>query len=319
MQERRTYLLDPGESLIVNDDIDIQSERISQFVKDTGLSRDDLVSTPIPTLPMLDYASGERTSIRQFKGVTPDLLWHPYMWLPQRLAVREEWEFEDGQRITEPSDVWSIRVALEFNGTELYNQQEGSWLDVLALVGINLDNPTDYDRVDAWLKGTPDPDLDSIDLTEFLDSDDSKASDLAYTQAPWITARNTQYAALWVLRRLEQLDNQWEEAPDEQLKDYLTIILARAVHCLKDYAQEEDYDELSRMFTYLTSEEVEPNREDLKLARDRLEIVTFKTGKPAFELMSTLAPDEAESAEPAETETISETTPVGLLPASPGA
>jgi hypothetical protein len=54
----------------------------------------------------------------------------------------------------------------------LYDQTTGTWLDVLATVDIDVDQPRGQARVAAWLAGRPDSTLDGIDLTHLTSSQD---------------------------------------------------------------------------------------------------------------------------------------------------
>lgn len=50
----------------------------------------------------------------------------------------------------------------------LYNNLDGSWLDVLSLVNIDVFTPEGEARVDRWLKGASDPDLDNLSVAPLL-------------------------------------------------------------------------------------------------------------------------------------------------------
>ena len=90
----------------------------------------------------------------------------------------------------EPDSVWAIRVGLELVASGLYNPDDGSWLDVLALHGIDIDDPVDFARVEQWLRGVPDVVLDAIDLTSMVTSAENperavqSATDLASVLVP---------------------------------------------------------------------------------------------------------------------------------------
>ena len=50
----------------------------------------------------------------------------------------------------------------------LYNNLDGCWLDVPSLVNIDVFTPEGEARVDRWLKGAPDPDLDNLSVAPLL-------------------------------------------------------------------------------------------------------------------------------------------------------
>lgn len=53
----------------------------------------------------------------------------------------------------------------------LYNNLDGSWLDVLSLIGIDVFSPGGEARVSAWLKGASDPQLDGFSIAPLLHLD----------------------------------------------------------------------------------------------------------------------------------------------------
>lgn len=94
------------------------------------------------------------------------------MWLPPHLALRFKYRVVDrdaggtDEDVEVESDaIWATRVALELVHSGLYNPEDGTWLDVLAYHGLDVENPVDQARVELWLKGAPDGTLDAIDLT----------------------------------------------------------------------------------------------------------------------------------------------------------
>lgn len=166
--KRRPFLLDAGERLILTDSKDGQfirrtAERLAEFVDRTGIDAKDVVSDPFITTPVPVYRKGQR-----FRGLNPDLMWLPLFWLPESVALR--YQVRDGGPEPRPeTDVeWLTRIALEVQASGLYDADEGGWVDVLALYDLDIDNPVDHARVEAWLDGAEDETLDSIDLSGML-------------------------------------------------------------------------------------------------------------------------------------------------------
>ncbi len=97
------------------------------------------------------------------------MMWHPLLWLPDRLATRYTLVDDDGVCSTEPNDIWCLRVCLELQASGLYDADTGTWLDVLSLAGLDSHDPDAARRVDRWLTGGIDPALDRLDLAEHVD------------------------------------------------------------------------------------------------------------------------------------------------------
>lgn len=143
--------------------------RFEEFAGVTGLADHAIYSSPLLSVPIpryYDIPEGQR----RWKGVNPAVLWHPLFWLPPRVADRYELtgENEDETEL-EDDDTWALRVALEMTLSGLYDPADGSWVDILHLSGIDITTGAAQARVKAWLDGAPDPVLDAIDLSDYLD------------------------------------------------------------------------------------------------------------------------------------------------------
>ena len=165
---RRLFLAEPGESLILANSAITIAERHGEFAVLTGLSLDNIAVSPLVSIPMPIQSKSAGPRGWQ-SNAEPSAFWNPLFWLPQRVARR--YRFDDN---AEGSDIeteseWLVRVSLELTISELYNPADGTWLDILSVVGLDIDDPSVQDRVAAWLAGGADEDLDSIDLTETLD------------------------------------------------------------------------------------------------------------------------------------------------------
>lgn len=153
----RAFESSPGDSLLVPGDPAEDAYRQVQYRRLTGIDFDHLqisplVAIPIPTPPSDGF--GRRT---HWAGARAELLWHPLMWLPADLTQRVE---IDGQ--SENLDTFMVRVALELTDSGLYDVDSGRWVDVLALIGLDVDAPDDLDRVRRWMAGAADPLLDGL-------------------------------------------------------------------------------------------------------------------------------------------------------------
>jgi hypothetical protein len=174
-------------SLVPDEHLDIWG----RFCDDTGLSGEEVVSSvtcpvPVPRYPLRRCRPGARA----------EALWHPFLWLPAHIAFpRDDDEAGD-------DDLFALRVAMEAEATGLYDQGTGTWLDVCAAVGVDLDRPDGQARAWAWLDGAPDPSFDDIDLTD-------------WTMAPEGPYWASDVAAAVLQSRLEAV---WSESADAQLE-----------------------------------------------------------------------------------------------------
>lgn len=148
-----------------------QAIRLAVFCHETGISPNDVACSAFASVPAPVYRE-ESTS---WRGVRPEALWHPLFWLPPHLARRVI--LDDGiTQSPENDEVWLTRLAIELTTSGVYDEDEGTWIDVLARAGLDIDDPQDLARVAAWQEGNPDPVLDSIDLSDLMQAQDPQQS-----------------------------------------------------------------------------------------------------------------------------------------------
>ncbi len=166
---RRACLTSPGEPLLLARDPIESMMRFGQFAEQSGIDTTELVASRTVAVPLPIWPEQWSKGTRRWKGARSELMGHPLMWLPERLATRVEQPVEPkGWRRQETDDEWAIRVALEMTASGLYDQTTGTWLDVLGTVDIDIDEPRAQARVAAWLAGRLDRTLDGIDLTNLM-------------------------------------------------------------------------------------------------------------------------------------------------------
>ena len=218
MKNRRHYLLDPGEGLLLNNNADQMAERKGQFVEDSGLSYSELTVSPLPTVPLPLYpplSVGFPDGKRRWANTNPAFMWHPFMWLPARLSQRELWINDDGNENVEPESSWITRVSLEMVASGLYDSETGTWVDVMQLAGIDLTDPDQIQRIQYWLDGGADEELDQIDLSAFLIDDPERgeewASEDAYVETPGLEAitytRLAEHVLSWCKVALDKIED----------------------------------------------------------------------------------------------------------------
>lgn len=168
------------ESLLVPHNVFEVLLRERSFADATGLIIDrDYTLPPVSTYPLPIYpeewpvVNGVRR--KRWENLPADLAWHPLFWLPEHLrkhaAVDYVTDIDDTDHYEETENQYAIRVALEVSKSGLYDQATGTWVDVLHLYGLNVDESDDRKRVQAWLDGGDDPILDQIDLTTMFSPD----------------------------------------------------------------------------------------------------------------------------------------------------
>ena len=180
----KTFLLQPGDGLLISANIDTYAHHWDAYMEASGVPQGQLTNTPLATVPLPIYPDYWPRGHRRWAGTKPEFMWHPFMWLPPRLA--HPTQLADGT--TEPFGQWIVRVMMEVVFAELYNPETGEWLDVLASIGIDLDNPIDYLRVEGWLDGDQDAALDNIDLTVYLQGNEQGMVEMAAEDTPGMIA-----------------------------------------------------------------------------------------------------------------------------------
>ncbi len=195
---RRSFLLDAGQSLLLVDDPVRSAINYGLFKSQVGFtSGDDLVvsrMSPVP-FPVRAGRPGDASGRRRVAGVRPEAMWLPTLWLPADVTGRHRFEIRDGEVVDfgvgaprqggpfpegmyrESEELWVIRLCLELSESGVYDPYTGTWLDVLDLVGIDVDEPRSVQRVQAWLDGGADADLELLESGLELGAILSDASD----------------------------------------------------------------------------------------------------------------------------------------------
>lgn len=167
---RRTHLLGPGTALLLADTSLHAPVRLREFAAFSGIAPEDLIISPLCSVPLPLYNFAAKSpGARRWPGTRAEAMWHPLMWLPNRLAGRYTYpDPETSEQVRESDDLWIIRVALELTLSGLYDPETGTWVDILDSVGLDISNDVDLARVEEWLDGEPDEILDEIDLGAYL-------------------------------------------------------------------------------------------------------------------------------------------------------
>lgn len=239
--KRRTFLNEPDEKLILTSDPLAFVTRFDEFIDASGLPPERVLATPLISTPLPVASASENGTVAHWEEARASFMWHPLMWLPPHLALRYRYRViddaeggTDDDTETEPDDIWVIRVALELAYSGLYNPDDGTWLDILAFNGLDIENPVDLARVEAWLDGTPDETLDRIDLTNIVVNDDNpewalqSAKDLSDTLVPaqWALTAAT------IIDTVESVRKNGEGGGDSGMLNVFTQVAAQALRAV---------------------------------------------------------------------------------------
>jgi len=230
---RKPYLLSSGEELLLSYDVITHIRRMDSFATTSGLDPEQLVNNPLCVIPIPAYGRDANGRLERFSGANVEFLTHPMMWLPDGTATPRLITDSDGVDRLEYESEWAIRVGLELTFSGLYDPADGTWLDVLALHNLDIENPVDYARVDAWLDGGADPILDNIDLTEFVTVDGDADWSVHSTQ----NLHDVLVAAQWSLlaESLEQaLVRECAHSVGDEQRQLATIIVELAIDTLSN-------------------------------------------------------------------------------------
>lgn len=222
---RRHYLTKPGESLLMSLSAIDLTGRAEAYARDTGLPPEDIVLAPVVTVPMPVRVSDGADGVMPWEGDWR-MLWHPLCWLPASAALRLVVEDEMGESRGETDDEWALRVALEMIATGLYDTDEG-WLDILAAAGLDLENPLDAGRVEAWAAGEADEQLDAIDLTSMFSPDPAEPFAIAHDLLAVYLPASRGISAGSLLAELDEHTGTFED-------EGLALFAAIALHFLDD-------------------------------------------------------------------------------------
>lgn len=166
---RRVFATEAGEELLLSRGAFAMAVKYNEMRDATGLPDDAILSDPITSVPMPLYSPEFTGEGNRWPGVSPQMMFHPLFWLPSSLSERYLLtQPEDENPILESDAMWMVRVALTMAASGLYDAETGGWVDILATVGINIENKADRERVKEWQAGGVDDLLDSIDLTGYL-------------------------------------------------------------------------------------------------------------------------------------------------------
>jgi len=300
----RPFLLDEGEGLLltrptVDQDgalmpgVVKMSERRSAFEQACGLASTAVTSTPLVSVPLPDYAQIE-AGRRRWAGTSPSFMWHPLMWLPERVAmpcVLAE-TGEDGQvrERLESADEHAVRIAFEVPEAGLYDPVQGGWVDVLALHGLNLDTPGAAGRVQDWLDGGADPVLDGIDMSSAFDApqDPSWAAQVTQDLFDDLVPASWHLVSRDLLSSLQGI----EDADPPVARARLAMVAQVATDLIGDAVINADLDVATRLgpiIEAIDDGEVDGPAEDLQEALT----VVASAYLPALELLDSI-PEQAE-------------------------
>lgn len=185
---KRSFFTDEGEPLVVSPSPVQAALRLQAWIDFSGAPEGVTLLSPMCSVPLPVYPEVWTKPHRRWPGTSAAAMWHPLMWLPQRIAGR--YVAAADEPLLEGDDLWAARVAYELTASGLYDEATGAWTDVLSLIDIDIDDPASLERVQRWLDGADDRELDDLDLTPIFDEvaeqrgDEDWARKLAEAEIP---------------------------------------------------------------------------------------------------------------------------------------
>ena len=195
-------MTEPGEPLEVASSVLRSAVRYRVFVTDTGIDPAWVRPNPLCCVPLPTYPDAWPAGRRRWPRVRAAMMWHPLLWLPDRLATRYTLVDDDDICSTEPDDIWCLRVCLELQAAGIYDADTGSWLDVLSLAGLDSRRRGHRAKGRQVAAGGADPVLDRLDLAEHVDRPD----DLDWALHAAIDELPAMQVISWVLTAQDLLD-----------------------------------------------------------------------------------------------------------------
>lgn len=165
--QRISWMVGPGVSLFPASSLSTAMGRANLAGQESGLGQEYWAFSPLLQIPVpVPDVAGAR-----WPGVAPDYLRLPIFWLPKEVAAPVIYHREDGSTFDEPTKAWMLRIGMELTLSGLYDEESGSWLDVLSTFGIDPSEEGFEQRYSSWVAGNPDPQLDAVSLDEYLVED----------------------------------------------------------------------------------------------------------------------------------------------------
>ena len=157
-------MVEAQEGVLLTDSLIVFRDRVQQFILDTGIRHEDVVLSPVVTIPL--PVTTATSGVRNRPQVKPEMMWFPMFWLPLGVGLRfRVRDTEDGSLRVETSEEWAVRVMSMSAEAGLFDPETGTWLDALSTVGLDAFSPDTLRRITTWQQGAEDPDLDRIDLS----------------------------------------------------------------------------------------------------------------------------------------------------------
>lgn len=185
---RHSFLLEPGEGWLLSPDLFAYVDRFSEFMEASGLTDEQFIVSPVVSIP-IPSVDAMTSVLRTWSAVHPEMMWHPFFWLPDAVSSRVLISDVSGDRL-ESDEEYLVRVMAQCTLSGLFDVETGTWLDVLAQAGLDLSSDAELDRVEAWQAGGDDDLLDSIDLSRVFTEADAYTESETVLEASASTASN---------------------------------------------------------------------------------------------------------------------------------
>lgn len=166
MNRSISFLAEAGDPLLPARSIFEVHDRLEDLPHLSGLTPDRTVVSYLSSVPLPRYERRQPGDPR-WVGLKAPALACPIFWIPDDVADRypvADVAFDGGMR-AETDDEWAARMALIFVSSGLYDPVDGTWVDVPARLGYDLEDEAVRGRFQEWLDGGVDDELDQLDAT----------------------------------------------------------------------------------------------------------------------------------------------------------
>lgn len=229
---RRDFLVEPGAGVVLSADLDEYLLNYTRFLNETGLSENDVVSSPVVMIPIPQAVKDSNDVPLRWDGVEPGMLWHPFFWLPPSVSLRAQIVNADGESQVETDEQYLIRVIVQCVSSGVLDVESGTWLDVPSYYGVDIEDPEVLDRLVAWHGGSDDELFDALD-TELLFANcgiDSSVVHDAILDTPRLIRAQWAYTANEMGRTIRDIqeDVEMQKFPDEVQRQITMELLVTA-------------------------------------------------------------------------------------------
>ncbi|MCL6424376.1 hypothetical protein Bequi_13480 [Brachybacterium sp. JHP9] len=238
------FLAAPGDALTPARDVDELHGRLEEMSLLTGLPPNRMVLSYLSSVPIPRYETLPEGESR-WAGLKAEALKSPLFLLPENVHDRYPVaDGEGGQRL-ETDDEWALRICLLVISTGLYDPTTGQWRDILASLGYDLDDESVRARIQDWMNGAEDPELEALDLdAQFPDTDELiRVYDVAQEAFPGMFALSRWITFRGISEMIDRTQADHDQLTFEDVLEQMRYVVVLARHAARPLG-DVDLDEL---------------------------------------------------------------------------